>query len=162
MAIEISTTHTSTVNDVGDFHQQLTAILPRLRIYALSLTRNRDQADEFVGQRLAGDLVVHRMQLLVQPKVKGTLFRTLLAWPGRLIGGPGPRPVVICHDVLSIEGRPFEAGLSTPVHSPTMSSHYATSPASFGDVAGRPRSYGRSYGAAECASGAVAASSSAI
>ena len=48
MAIDISTTHTSTVNDVGDFHQQLTAILPRLRIYALSLTRNRDQADDLV------------------------------------------------------------------------------------------------------------------
>ncbi|MDI1287597.1 MAG: sigma-70 family RNA polymerase sigma factor [Reyranella sp.] len=48
MAIEISTTHSSTVNDVGDFHQQLTAILPRLRIYALSLTRNRDQADDLV------------------------------------------------------------------------------------------------------------------
>lgn len=48
MAIEMSTTHTSTVNDIGDFHQQLTAILPRLRIYALSLTRNRDQADDLV------------------------------------------------------------------------------------------------------------------
>lgn len=48
MAIETSTTHTSIVNDVGDFHQQLTAILPRLRIYALSLTRNRDQADDLV------------------------------------------------------------------------------------------------------------------
>ncbi|MDP1749423.1 MAG: sigma-70 family RNA polymerase sigma factor [Reyranella sp.] len=56
MAIETSTTHTSTstvnnagtVNNVGDFHQQLTTILPRLRIYALSLTRNRDQADDLV------------------------------------------------------------------------------------------------------------------
>lgn len=56
MAIETSTTHTSTstinnvgtVNGIGDFHQQLTAILPRLRIYALSLTRNRDQADDLV------------------------------------------------------------------------------------------------------------------
>jgi len=48
MAIDISTTNTSTTNDVGDFHEQLTAILPRLRIYALSLTRNRDSADDLV------------------------------------------------------------------------------------------------------------------
>jgi RNA polymerase sigma-70 factor (ECF subfamily) len=47
MAIDTSTPPT-TVNDLGDFHQQLTAILPRLRIYALSLTRNRDQADDLV------------------------------------------------------------------------------------------------------------------
>jgi RNA polymerase sigma-70 factor, ECF subfamily len=42
------TIETSTTNDVGDFHEQLTAILPRLRIYALSLTRNRDSADDLV------------------------------------------------------------------------------------------------------------------
>lgn len=48
MAIETSTTNTSTINDFGDFHEQLTAVLPRLRIYALSLTRNRDSADDLV------------------------------------------------------------------------------------------------------------------
>jgi RNA polymerase sigma-70 factor, ECF subfamily len=48
MAIDTSTTRTSTVNDVGDFHRQLTEILPRLRIYALSLTRSRDLADDLV------------------------------------------------------------------------------------------------------------------
>jgi RNA polymerase sigma-70 factor (ECF subfamily) len=48
MAIDISTTNTSTTNDVGDFHDRLTAVLPRLRIYALSLTRNRDSADDLV------------------------------------------------------------------------------------------------------------------
>ncbi len=48
MAIETSTTTPSPTNDVGDFHGQLTAILPRLRIYALSLTRNRDSADDLV------------------------------------------------------------------------------------------------------------------
>jgi RNA polymerase sigma-70 factor (ECF subfamily) len=42
------TIETSISNDVGDFHEQLTAILPRLRIYALSLTRNRDSADDLV------------------------------------------------------------------------------------------------------------------
>jgi RNA polymerase sigma-70 factor (ECF subfamily) len=35
-------------NDLHDFHEQLKAILPRLRIYALSLTRDRDAADDLV------------------------------------------------------------------------------------------------------------------
>jgi len=48
MAIETSTTNTSAANEGGDFHEQLTAVLPRLRIYALSLTRNRDSADDLV------------------------------------------------------------------------------------------------------------------
>ena len=39
-----------TSNDVDDFHEQLKAILPRLRIYALSLTRDRDAADD-LGER---------------------------------------------------------------------------------------------------------------
>jgi RNA polymerase sigma-70 factor, ECF subfamily len=50
MAIDSSTTTPSTTNDIGDFHDQLTAILPRLRIYALSLTRNRDAADDLVHE----------------------------------------------------------------------------------------------------------------
>ena len=39
---------TETSNDVRDFHDQLKAVLPRLRIYALSLTRDRDAADDLV------------------------------------------------------------------------------------------------------------------
>lgn len=39
---------TETSNDIRDFHEQLKAILPRLRIYALSLTRDRDAADDLV------------------------------------------------------------------------------------------------------------------
>ncbi len=35
-------------NDLGGFHEQLKAVLPRLRIYALSLTRDRDSADDLV------------------------------------------------------------------------------------------------------------------
>ena len=35
-------------SDVRDFHDQLKATLPRLRIYALSLTRDRDAADDLV------------------------------------------------------------------------------------------------------------------
>ncbi len=35
-------------DEVRDFHEQLKAILPRLRIYALSLTRDRDAADDLV------------------------------------------------------------------------------------------------------------------
>jgi RNA polymerase sigma-70 factor (ECF subfamily) len=34
--------------DLRDFHEQLKAILPRLRVYALSLTRDRDAADDLV------------------------------------------------------------------------------------------------------------------
>ena len=34
--------------DTRDFHEQLKAILPRLRVYALSLTRDRDAADDLV------------------------------------------------------------------------------------------------------------------
>jgi RNA polymerase sigma-70 factor (ECF subfamily) len=34
--------------DEQDFHAQLKAVLPRLRIYALSLTRDRDSADDLV------------------------------------------------------------------------------------------------------------------
>ena len=32
----------------NDFHEQLKALLPRLRVYALSLTRDRDNADDLV------------------------------------------------------------------------------------------------------------------
>ena len=41
---------TQTKQDDGtrDFHEQLKIILPRLRIYALSLTRDRDAADDLV------------------------------------------------------------------------------------------------------------------
>ena len=35
-------------DDDRDFHEQLKAILPRLRVYALSLTRDRDAADDLV------------------------------------------------------------------------------------------------------------------
>ena len=35
-------------DDLRDFHEQLKAILPRLRVYALSLTRDRDAADDLV------------------------------------------------------------------------------------------------------------------
>ncbi|MBS0520188.1 MAG: sigma-70 family RNA polymerase sigma factor [Proteobacteria bacterium] len=34
--------------NLQDFHEQLRAILPRLRVYALSLTRDRDAADDLV------------------------------------------------------------------------------------------------------------------
>jgi len=35
-------------DDIRGFHDQLKAILPRLRVYALSLTRDRDAADDLV------------------------------------------------------------------------------------------------------------------
>jgi Sigma-70 region 2 len=36
-----------------DFERDLTALLPRLRIYALSLTHNRDHADDLVQETAA-------------------------------------------------------------------------------------------------------------
>src|SRR5688572_28707904 len=39
---------TKTASDINDFHEQLKAILPRLRVYALSLTRDRDAAEDLV------------------------------------------------------------------------------------------------------------------
>ena len=42
-----SETSTKTDN-VDDFHEQLKTVLPRLRVYALSLTRNRDDAEDLV------------------------------------------------------------------------------------------------------------------
>lgn len=39
-----------TSDNIGDFHEQLKANLPRLRIYALSLTRDRDAADDLVQE----------------------------------------------------------------------------------------------------------------
>jgi RNA polymerase sigma-70 factor (ECF subfamily) len=44
----IANTKSNTENDIKDFHEQLKAILPRLRVYALSLTRDRDAADDLV------------------------------------------------------------------------------------------------------------------
>lgn len=41
-------TQTPQDNGTRDFHDQLKTILPRLRIYALSLTRDRDAADDLV------------------------------------------------------------------------------------------------------------------
>jgi RNA polymerase sigma-70 factor (ECF subfamily) len=41
---------TETRNDAGGFHEQLKAMLPRLRIYAISLTRDRDAADDLVQE----------------------------------------------------------------------------------------------------------------
>ena len=42
------TTQTQQDDGTRDFHDQLKTILPRLRIYALSLTRDRDAADDLV------------------------------------------------------------------------------------------------------------------
>jgi len=44
----MATTALRKQTDERDFHEQLKAILPRLRIYALSLTRDRDAADDLV------------------------------------------------------------------------------------------------------------------
>jgi len=40
----------------GDFHVDLKALLPRLRVYALSLTRDRDRADDLVQETVVKSL----------------------------------------------------------------------------------------------------------
>jgi RNA polymerase sigma-70 factor (ECF subfamily) len=40
----------------GDFHADLKALLPRLRAYALSLTRDRDRADDLVQETVVKSL----------------------------------------------------------------------------------------------------------
>lgn len=40
----------------GDFHADLKALLPRLRVYALSLTRDRDRADDLVQETVVKSL----------------------------------------------------------------------------------------------------------
>ena len=41
----------------GDFHVDLKTLLPRLRVYALSLTHNRDHADDLVQETVVKSLV---------------------------------------------------------------------------------------------------------
>jgi RNA polymerase sigma-70 factor (ECF subfamily) len=41
----------------GDFHVDLKSIMPRLRVYALSLTRDRDRADDLVQETVVKSLV---------------------------------------------------------------------------------------------------------
>ncbi len=48
MASAIAKKSKASADDIYDFHEQLKAILPRLRVYALSLTRDRDTADDLV------------------------------------------------------------------------------------------------------------------
>ncbi|MDP3162225.1 MAG: sigma-70 family RNA polymerase sigma factor [Reyranella sp.] len=52
----MSVTQTTT----GDFHVDLKAALPRLRIYALSLTRDRDRADDLVQDAVVKALAGQR------------------------------------------------------------------------------------------------------
>ena len=40
----------------GDFHTDLKAMLPRLRVYALSLTHDRDRANDLVQQTVVKSL----------------------------------------------------------------------------------------------------------
>ncbi|OFX05260.1 MAG: hypothetical protein A3D94_03350 [Alphaproteobacteria bacterium RIFCSPHIGHO2_12_FULL_66_14] len=40
----------------GDFHADLKTLLPRLRVYALSLTRDRDRADDLVQETVVKSL----------------------------------------------------------------------------------------------------------
>ncbi len=82
----------------GDFHVDLKAALPRLRIYALSLTRDRDRADDLVQDAVVKALAGQRS---FQP---GTNFP---AWLFRIqrnefiSGLRRQRPTVPLDDVIS-------------------------------------------------------------
>ncbi len=55
---------TSTVSDIRDFHEELKTLLPRLRCYALTLTRDRDVADDLVHDTVIKALTNrHRFQI---------------------------------------------------------------------------------------------------
>ena len=58
----------------GDFHADLTTILPRLRIYALSLTRDPDRADDLVQQTVVKSLA-GRQSFRPGTNFAGWLFR---------------------------------------------------------------------------------------
>lgn len=82
----------------GDFHVDLKALLPRLRIYALSLTRDRDRADDLVQDAVVKALAGQRS---FQP---GTNFP---AWVFRIqrnefiSGLRRQRPTVPLDDVIA-------------------------------------------------------------
>lgn len=65
-----------TASGTGDFHKELLATLPRLRVYALSLTHNRDAADDLLQETVAKAL---RARHSFQP---GT---NLAAWVFRIL-----------------------------------------------------------------------------
>jgi len=59
---------------VLDFHEQLKTVLPRLRIYALSLTRDRDAADDLVHDTVVKALT-GRHSFQPGPNLAAWLFR---------------------------------------------------------------------------------------
>jgi len=61
-------------SDVHDFHEQLKAILPRLRLYALSLTHDRDRANDLVQETVMKALVA-RESFRLGTNFSGWIFR---------------------------------------------------------------------------------------
>ena len=64
----------STEADVKDFHEQLKAILPRLRLYAISLTHDRDRANDLVQETVMKALVA-RESFRLGTNFSGWIFR---------------------------------------------------------------------------------------
>lgn len=64
----------SNANNVDDFHEQLKAILPRLRLYALSLTHDRDRANDLVQETVLKALA-GRMSFRPGTNFSGWIFR---------------------------------------------------------------------------------------
>jgi len=61
-------------NGTDDFHEQLKAILPRLRFYALSLTHDRDRANDLV-QEAAVKAIAGRASFRPGTNFAGWVFR---------------------------------------------------------------------------------------
>ncbi len=64
----------SNLNSVDDFHEQLKAILPRLRLYALSLTHDRDRANDLVQETVLKALAA-RASFQPGTNFSGWMFR---------------------------------------------------------------------------------------
>jgi len=100
--------------------------------------RGRSDRGRSVGSGSLAILVVHRMQLLLQPDVEGTLSRPLRPRPGRIAGRTSF--VVTGHHVPARERGPFLGIAPEPLISPPGTIHDYTTPSRpFGKRALRTR-----------------------
>jgi RNA polymerase sigma-70 factor (ECF subfamily) len=90
----------------GDFRTDLTMLLPRLRTYALSLTRSSDQADDLVQQTSLKALAGQK-SFQQGTNLAGWLFR--IQRNEFISGVRRVRPTVVLDDVL--QGLPSQAPL---------------------------------------------------